>query len=307
MMINNANNIKMLTPVSIGRWGNYQSFVSKDQIDLQKQNFIYTSLSDGISEICFVYTDYAYKLEKEIERMSEEIKIEDTETILENEVYYTTKIEGAKTTKKRTQEIHNGSKIKENDFSEQMVKNSFDATKFMNLHTGKMTQDILLKIWAILTCNACDNHDIKGNAQYPYRSGDVFIGGHEGVSYKDVEKQMERWIAFYNNKELDNYPYIKAILLHFSFEAIHPFCDGNGRMGRLLMNNYLISRGIDICKAVSFSMQIDKRRNHYDAAFIDAENLYHDVTPFIEYMLEIIYSSYETALEIQKENLKEID
>lgn len=47
-------------------------------------------------------------------------------------------------------------------------------------------------------------------------------------------------------------------------------------------------------------MQIDARRHHYDAAFVDAENLYNDATPFVEYMLEIMYSAYETALELQK-------
>jgi len=52
-------------------------------------------------------------------------------------------------------------------------------------------------------------------------------------------------------------------------------------------------------------MQIDKRRSHYDVAFVDSENLYNDCTPFIEYMLEIMYGAYDMALELQTQQLNE--
>ncbi len=66
------------------------------------------------------------------------------------------------------------------------------------------------------------------------------------------------------------------------------------------MNNYLISRGIDSAKAVSFSMQIDATHNHYDVAFDDAENRLNDITPFLHYMLDTMADAYQTALAVQK-------
>ena len=68
------------------------------------------------------------------------------------------------------------------------------------------------------------------------------------------------------------------------------------------MNNYLIGQGIDSARAVSFSMQIDKTRGHYDVAFVDSENTENDVTPFLTYMLDAMVESYGTALTVQRQH-----
>lgn len=298
----------ILTPVDIGAWRTYQSYTNKDQIAQQRENLYYTGLHNGLGDICFIFTTEMAELNQKIEEMSRLVRIENTTTVIEDEIFYTTKIEGAKTTRKRTSEIHNGSKInKNNEYSERMVKNGFRATKLLNLCNGKISKTILLKTWKILTNKVCDNDDIKGDEYYPYRTGDVMVGSYVGPSYQSVDSLMNQWITFYNSDNMNEYPFIKASLLHYAFETIHPFCDGNGRMGRLLINNFLIKNGIDSAKAVSFSMQIDARRGHYDVAFVDSENIYNDCTPFIQYILEIMYSAYELALEKQQNQEIEYD
>lgn len=298
--------LDILTPYDIGKWVNYDTYFDEEQLLDQKKHLISLDLENSLGQIKFIYSKYIKDINDRIDELYPQIQLEDTETIICDEVYYTSKIEGCHTTRLRTFEIHNGSPIKEDDkYHELMIKNGFEAVKLLNLYGNKLNEDKLFKVWETLTKGCCDNIEIKG-INNSYRSDIVGIGNangivFEGAKVKDIPNFMNKWLNFYNSSKYDEYPFIKAAILHFTFETIHPFPDGNGRLGRLLMNNYLIGRGIDSAKAVSFSMQIDKKRALYDAAFIDGENSLNDCTPFIEYMLLTIYKTYQYALNKQQE------
>lgn len=147
----------------------------------------------------------------------------------------------------------------------------------------------------MLTKDACDNECLGTDG---YRESDnIIIGSHQPPHYGDLEVLMSKLITFYNSTDIDDIHIIKACIIHYAFEVLHPFCDGNGRMGRLLLNNYLISRGFNSAKAVSFSRYIVNNRGAYDAAFVKYENIYSDCTPFIQYMLEdVICPALEEAV-----------
>ena len=109
--------------------------------------------------------------------------VADSETVICDEIFYTTKIEGSHTTRKRTQEIHDGSKLDYADYtSEKMVQNAFQATKYINILGNKVNKNNIWKIWNILTEDVCDNEEIKGEL---YRTGEVQInnvyGSHAGT------------------------------------------------------------------------------------------------------------------------------
>lgn len=284
-------------PVDMGMWMSYQPYNDREQLTLQLENLLKLPIQNSYGRIGFVLSKNIDNLELFLEDISSRVKTESTETVLDTEVYYTSKIEGARTTKKRTFEIHNGAKINNNDFSECMVKGNFEAVKLLNLYGNDISEDILSKVWNVLTTGCRDNEDIQGEL---YRIDDVGVYGSDfrAVDVDDIKNCMDSLIDFYNSNILDNRPFIKAAIIHYNFETIHPFCDGNGRMGRLLMNNYLISRGIESCRAVSFSEQIDKSRGLYDGAFIKSENEFSDCTPFLEYMLDVMAQSYEKAIKI---------
>ena len=289
-------------------WKSYD-LLKFDKIQKQKQiqNLFPTGLCEGPNgvEFCFIPTKEMEFLEEKIIEMISQIKIENNETMICNEIFHTSKIEGANTTYKRTRKIHNGEPIDEsNYFSEMMILGGFNATKYLNVCGNKLNEAILIKMWNILTDGACQNEDIKGEK---YRIGNVGVGKHMGLNYEFIEEAMNDWLIFYNSKTLNDHPFIKAALLHYVFEYIHPFCDGNGRAGRLLMINYLIEQGFDVCKAVSFSRSIEKNRVAYDNAFIQSENSYSDCTPFIEYMLNIYADAFFDVLEKEEEYLEEKD
>ncbi len=60
----------------------------------------------------------------------------------------------------------------------------------------------------------------------------------------DVPPLIQNWEQFINSEDLKIDPLVKAAIAHYQFEAIHPFGDGNGRCGRILIVLYLVQAGI---------------------------------------------------------------
>ena len=77
----------------------------------------------------------------------------------------------------------------------------------------------------------------------------------------DMKSALAELELFMNRSDLD--PLIKAALIHYQFETIHPFLDGNGRLGRLLITLSLINDGV-LCKPLFYpSYELKLRRNEY--------------------------------------------
>ncbi len=92
----------------------------------------------------------------------------------------------------------------------------------------------------------------------------------------ETKKYMDELISFMNDSTDDIHPLIKAALIHSQFESIHPFSDGNGRVGRILVSLYLykaqiinfpffyISEAISQDKTVYYNMLTNSRTSNYD-------------------------------------------
>lgn len=72
--------------------------------------------------------------------------------------------------------------------------------------------------------------DLQPDWRGYYRKIPVYIGGREALDPKLIDEKMKAWLWRLNDEKL-----LKAIPMHIDFEHIHPFVDGNGRTGRLLM------------------------------------------------------------------------
>lgn len=283
-------------------WSPY-SVVKNNESQYKKQvsSLLYTGLrepNDGI-EFTFVPTKNMESLENILRELYSKLRVTEHTISLCNEVFFTSKIEGAQTTLIRTQQIHDGEFIDlSNEFSERMIKGGFEATKYINVVGNNIDSRKLKTCWDLLTIGCKNNTDIEGTL---YRSGSVQVGNHVGLNHILLEDMMDRWIRFYNSDILKEHPFIKAAFMHYTFEHIHPFCDGNGRLGRLLMNNLLIKEEYDKIRAVSFSKSIDKDRREYDIAFELSDNMYSDCTYFIEYMLNIMVDAMKDCLGLNDE------
>ncbi len=98
---------------------------------------------------------------------------------------------------------------------------------------------------------------------------------------------------------------IKSCVFHYEMEFIHPFIDGNGRMGRLWQTVILMAK-YPVFEFLPFETLISKHQDKYYQALAqsDAQG---KSTPFIEYMLRIIDTSLSTLLDTNNRHLKDTD
>ncbi len=106
-----------------------------------------------------------------------------------------------------------------------------------------------------------------------------------------VPKLMTNLVDYINNQTESLLP-IRAILSHFILERIHPFEDGNGRVGRLLQMAVLATGGYAMKALVVVEAEIDKNRPLYYHAI---EHFTGDATEFVELMMEFLVVASEKA------------
>jgi len=156
------------------------------------------------------------------------------------------------------------------------------------------------------------------------RTVQVYIGSSNSVVYTPpghgniLMDKLNNWFdTALNNNSID--PLIKMAMLHYQFEAIHPFTDGNGRTGRILNVLFLCSQKLIDLPVIYLSKYILENKNNYYRLLreVTENGLWKD---WIIYMLDavkhtaeftldkvnLIYNSYLAAIEKVKTEAPEI-
>lgn len=132
--------------------------------------------------------------------------------------------------------------------------------------------------------------------------------GREKVHYEapassQVPKMMDELIEYINNSK--DHSYIKACIAHLWFEVIHPFEDGNGRIGRAIVDKLLCEADDSTFRYYSFSSTILKDTKAYYNELNKASFETMDITPWINWVLHLIIESIEFSEKVlQKVDLK---
>ena len=109
----------------------------------------------------------------------------------------------------------------------------------------KISTELIKAIHKELTKGTYDERRYeKGERPGEFKKGDYIVGKAEiGSLAEDVEKEINDLVNEINEASSSDFLTIAAYF-HLRFETIHPFADGNGRVGRTLLNYYLIVNGI---------------------------------------------------------------
>ncbi|MCG2719571.1 MAG: Fic family protein, partial [Nanoarchaeota archaeon] len=218
--------------------------------------------------------------------------------------------EGSRVTRKDIESIVK-KKRKPKTLLDREIVNSFDALNFAFSEKMKWNVASVKKIHKILFKEIDD--EIAG--KYKTSNNVVGQGGIASITtpkekVKEEMKDLIKWL----NKNKKNYPPILALEFHWRFERIHPFQDGNGRVGRILLNAWLFNsffmpviffsenhEAYGSCIAAS----IEGRKNKWGKYFI--EQIKKTTKRIEEYKKEGIIKGGSTSMghwEIQRDRIR---
>jgi Fic family protein len=195
--------------------------------------------------------------------------------------YNTNAIEGSELKQKEVKEIlekDKWPKKSKEDIAETYGVN--EAVEFIQKTEEHISLNLILNLHKIIFKNS---KDFAGNFR---KSGEEVVVGdgfgniiHYGAPQSRIIDLLKELIEWYD-KNKNKYPaLILATVVHNQFENIHPFVDGNGRVGRILLNNILIKNKLPPVN-INF-----KNRKEYYSALQEYENN-HNIRPMIDLLIK---------------------
>ena len=125
-----------------------------------------------------------------------------------------------------------------------------------------------------------------------FRNVNVGVGNYVAPPFNNVPQLMSELFEWLKNS--DEHPLIKSCVFHYEFEFIHPFSDGNGRIGRLWQSVILYNWKKVFSAIPTESIIRDYQKNYYEA--LEKSGAIGESTPFIEFMLEIILKTIKSSV-----------
>ena len=199
------------------------------------------------------------------------------------------------------------------DVLDPLIENNTNRNVADVVNYIKATEYAVKRLESLPLCNRLikETHavlmeNVRGQEKSPgeFRHSQNWIGG-QGSTLKnaryippnpdDMEIAMSDLEKYMNDEDELDY-LVRAALIHYQFETIHPFLDGNGRVGRLLITLFLMEKKVMTTQALYISYYLKKNRVEYYDRMTEVRNK-GNYEQWIRFFLSAIYESAEDAIQ----------
>lgn len=246
--------------------------------EIEKFSLIQDPLQQELSQ---EEIEFVKRLQKEADFKIFHLSDKDWELFSEKFTFNTNAIEGSKLTQKEVRGVLVENKWPDkskSDIAEAYGVN--EAIKYIRETKEHISINLLKEIHRIVFKNSKEfagEFRIKGEEVVVMSSSGKIV--HEGAPQSRVLGLLNSLVEWYN-KSKDKYPaLVLAAVVHNQFENIHPFSDGNGRVGRIILNNILIKNGLP-----PINIELKNRLEYYETLQQYEKNK--NLRPTIEFLLK---------------------
>jgi len=225
-----------------------------------------------------------------------------------------TAIEGNPLTLEEVRMLEEGQKLPlAAERSKREVLNYFAALRHVEKHSNQKTfrHEDIFKLHHIIAADVMDQGKAGGRQPFvsvgtgkrlsapggrgpgQYRTTRVRVGNHIPPEVYLVNRLMKELLEWWNEKSSAWSPVISSAIIHYRFEDIHPFADGNGRTGRMLALWELYRRGFDTHHLFSVDEVYWEKRQLYYQHLDLVRKEGNDLTSWLEYSAEALHLTLE--------------
>ncbi|MBI3021313.1 MAG: Fic family protein [Candidatus Omnitrophica bacterium] len=170
------------------------------------------------------------------------------------------------------------------------VLNYFAGLRFIERHQHKraITHEDVLTLHRVIAGGVMDQ-----GAAGRYRQIGVRVGRHVPPLPHEVSGLMRELLEWWDERSAQWSPVITSAIVHFRFEDIHPFADGNGRTGRMLALWELYRRGFDTQHIFSVDEYYWEDRSRYYRALQAVREQGGELSDWLEYVAEGVHRTLD--------------
>lgn len=172
------------------------------------------------------------------------------------------------------------------------IFNYFAALRYISKNANRKTisESDVFKLHSIIGRDVLDRGPLG-----KYRNFQVYVGNHMAPKADDVPYLMSDLLEWLNRNAKTLPAVFTSAITHYQFEFIHPFGDGNGRVGRALATWELFRRNFDAYHILAVDEVFWENRMRYYSALDNVRKEKGDLTGWLEFIAEAVELTLERA------------